>query len=187
MWIGRYFFMMHIYAWVYMHTPCHIVFLYHFFECIHIQVIKDWFSQCSKERACTLFFCVLWSKPLSFILIKPLTVLHGFRETTFDLHLVEHKWVKRNYNTEQSPLLTPPGACRLLQSVPALFTPLSVSSTLQTRLPDCFNGVGHQVLLKIEKKNMYWFENALFCYFEKLSSVFFFSELASASGHGWGV
>lgn len=81
-----------------------------------------------------------------------LTLLRGFRDTTFDLHLAEHKRVKRNYNTEQSPLLTPPGACRLLQSAPALFTPLSVSSTLQTRLPTRFNGVGHQVLLKIEKK-----------------------------------
>lgn len=152
MWIRRYYFVTHIHAWVYMHTLCHVVFLYHFFKCIHVQVIKDWFSQWSKERAFTLFFCVLWSKPLSFILIKPLTVLRGFRDTTFDLHLAEHKWVKRNYNTEQSPLLTPPGACRLFQSVPALFTLLSVSSTLQKRLPSCFNGVGHQVLLKIEKK-----------------------------------
>lgn len=57
------------------------------------------------------------------------------RDTMPGLHLAEHKWVKRNYNKEQSSLLTPPGAYRLLQSAPALFTPLGVLSTSQTRLP----------------------------------------------------
>lgn len=98
------------------------------------------------------------------------------RDTMPDLHLAEHKWVKRNYNTEQSSLLTPPGAYRLLQSAPALFTPLGVLSTSQTRLAVRSNGVGHQALLKMggKKRNKYWFENVLFCYFQKLSSVLFF-------------
>ncbi len=111
--------------------------------------------------------CFLWSRPPSFILLKTYTLLYGFRDTTSDLHLAEHKWVKRKYNTEQSPLLTPPGAYRLLQSAPALFMPLSVLSTSQTRLRVCSNGVGHQALFKMEKKkrNKYWFENVLFCYF----------------------
>lgn len=64
---------------------------------------------------------VPWSRLLSFILPKTYSVLYGFRDTVSDLHLAEHKWVKRKYNGEQSPLLTPPGAHGLLQSAPVLF------------------------------------------------------------------
>lgn len=126
------------------------------------------YSHCSQ--------CVLWSRPLSFILLKICTVLDGFRDTVSDLHLAEHKWVKRKYNTVQSPLLTPPGAYRLSQSTPTLFIPRKVLSMSPLCLPVCSNGVGHQALLKIGKKKRetYWFKNVLFCYFQSFHLYFFF-------------
>ena len=135
--------------------------------------------------------CVLWSRPLSSIQLKTHTLLYGFRDSTSDLHLAEHKWVRRK-NTEQSPLLTPPGARGGSYNQPRHCSCRAgrMSSTSPTRLPVGSNGVGHQALLKMEKKrNKYWFENVLFCYFQKLSSVFFFFSLwtrCRASGHGWG-
>lgn len=83
---------------------------------------------------------------------KSTSQLHGFRYTASDLHPAEHKWVKRKYNSEQSPLLTPPGAYTLLQSARALFAPLGELSMSPTRLQVRSNGVGHQALFKMEKK-----------------------------------
>lgn len=114
--------------------------------------IKDWFRQWSGESVFTQFSVFSGSRLLSFIPLKTYTLLYGFRDTTSDLHLAEHKWVKRKYNTEQSPLLTPPGAYSLLQSAPALFMPLNVSSTSPTRLAVYSNGVGHQALFKMGGK-----------------------------------
>lgn len=124
--------------------------------------IKDWFRQWSGESVFTQFSVFSGSRLLSFIPLKTYTLLYGFRDTTSDLHLAEHKWVKRKYNTEQSPLLTPPGAYSLLQSAPALFMPLNVSSTSPTRLAVYSNGVGHQALFKMgggkkkEKQVLIW-------------------------------
>lgn len=112
------------------------------------------------------------------------------RDTMPGLHLAEHKWVKRNYNKEQSSLLTPPGTYRLLQSAPALFTPLGMLSTSQTHLPVCSNGVGHQALLTMGGKRETSIDLKMSCsVIFKSFRLYFFLSLCwqSASGHGSGV
>ncbi len=140
------------------------------------------------ESVCTLCFLFFWSRPLSFILLKTYTLLYGFRDTMSDLHRAEHKWVKRKYNIEQSPLLTPPGAYRHLQSAPALFMPLSVLSTSQTCFQVRSNGVGSSSTIqdeKNEKQVLIW--KCLVLLFLKAFICIFSLSWWTASGHGWGV
>lgn len=74
-----------------------------------------------KQRVCVRsVFCVPWSRPPSFILLKTYNPLYGFRDATTDLHLAEHKWVKRNYKTEQSPFINPPRCIQALTISPGI-------------------------------------------------------------------
>lgn len=73
-----------------------------------IDLVSDAETERESVHVCVYsVLCVFWSRQLSFILMKTYTELYGFRDTMSDLHLAEHKWVKRKYNAEQSPLLTP--------------------------------------------------------------------------------
>ena len=74
-----------------------------------------------KQRVCVhSVLRVPWSRPPSFILLKTYNLLYGFRDATTDLHLAEHKWVKRNYNTEQSPFINPPRCIQALTISPGI-------------------------------------------------------------------